>query len=572
MTVQELEQPLPSALPGTLQRIPPSHPNRCSVADYNPATSPEVNCSDSSGDRGDVETANAKSDNEDRTDVPDGGPRALETLKFSFKSLWDISKEDIHPDLVADHGKPFYPEGSRGRADFTSIDFNTHYWAARYAHECWVLYDPSEQAFYKYNGSSGIWLREQNEKLRDDIARFLLRYSRSLGEDTLMIKRSPARLGEMLNMLKVFAQRFPEFPKRDARSLHLRSGMLLLDSSPPVLRPFSPLDYSKFQCPIPYDSTAQCPRFLGELVLPVMSAQDAKMLQHFCGLFLLGRNIFQMFLILRGPGKCGKGTIVSIIKSILGGNDNVKPLRTSHLGGRFELDDLDKASLLIGSDVDPDFLSTPGASVIKALTGGDVLTSEKKGGSKKVVNGQQNIIITTNSRLRVNLQGDQTAWKRRMRIIQFDQPVERAIADFDKILIEQEGSGILNWFIEGAIEVAAWANNGGQFPVTVEQMARVDDLLDASDSLRLFVETRTQRQPGSDVTSEELFDAYENFCAQKHWKATSKGRVFDELPGLMEKIYKRPRRNDIKRDGGTRRGYMDVSLVSSLAASVVPSS
>ena len=60
---------------------------------------------------------------------------------------------------------------------------------------------------------------------------------------------------------------------------------------------------------------------------------------------------------------------------------NVTQLRTKHLAERFELFRYLKRTLLVGVDVEADFLSTKGAAVLKGLVGGDWFDAEQKGGT-----------------------------------------------------------------------------------------------------------------------------------------------------------------------------------------------
>lgn len=267
-------------------------------------------------------------------------------------------------------------------------------------------------------------------------------YSRELNQPVLDVGRSRERLSHMIMLLQATAERREPFVKF-ADLIHLENGVIHLDCDPPQIHGFSPHYFSLNQCPIAFDPDAGCPRFLNELIYPSMSEDDASLLQLAGGLYLTGRNPWQKFLILTGLGGTGKGTIVRVLKGIIG-SENVKHLRTKHLEERFELDDIDRVSLLVGSDVAGDFLSCSGASVIKALTGGDPLTLEMKGGRKRQVSGDHNILITCNNRLRVVLDGDESAWDRRLLIIPFLNRPPRATPDFDRILMREEGSGILN--------------------------------------------------------------------------------------------------------------------------------
>ena len=119
---------------------------------------------------------------------------------------------------------------------------------------------------------------------------------------------------------------------------------------------------------------------------------------------------------------------------------------------RFETNRLIGKTLLTAKDVKSNFLMSRGAYVLKALVGGDTKTAEAKGRNETFdVEGNFNAIITANSTLTVNIDADNKAWDRRMRWIEYNcEPVKEKIPNFAQVLLEEEGSGILNWALEGA--------------------------------------------------------------------------------------------------------------------------
>lgn len=503
------------------------------------------------------QTAPQAEDAEHEEDQVD--PAVPDPLEITICKPWDDSSGVTHHDLVKSNGDPFIIEGKS--LPPVVKDWNVHYWAARYAHVALISFDAESSKFYGYEEPSGVWRIQRNQELRFKLAKFLLDYAGVTKQVVLSNKRSQARLGEMVSALQAHARPLEGYKGKQNSVLHLGNGMLHLDCSPPELRPFSPAYFSRMQCPIQYDPTATSPRFINDLILSAIDKDDADLLQHFCGLFLLGRNIFQVFLIFKGIAGSGKGTIERIIRAIIGEHQVIE-LRPRHLTSKFEFDNLSDVSLFVGSDVNANFLSEQGASRIKALTGGDILTSEQKGGGKRGVVGEHNVLITTNCDLQIKLQGDGSAWKRRMHIIEFDRALSKSpLMDFDKVLMQQEGSGILNWFIEGAVKVLKLSRDGQPFPVTARQTARVDKLLEASDCINHFVAHGLRPQKGSNMTSVELFDAYENFCAKKGWVPKSEVQVQRELPRLLKEHHKVIRGNDMERGGKDVRGYRHIARV-----------
>lgn len=474
-------------------------------------------------------------------------------------SAWGLEEpKDPTTWLLRRFGEAFETAMDRSTGELVIVDFNFHYWAGRFAFETLVVYEPCADQFYCYDDSRGLWRWITEPDLRQRIAAYLLEQARKFNQSILKQRRSQDRLASMVTMLRAETERRDAF-RRDGKVIHLANGMLHLDAHPPELRAFSPHYFSLHQCPVPFDAAALCPRFLGELVLSSMSPEDAGLLQLMGGLYLTGRNNWQKMLILSGTGGAGKGTIARIVQGLVG-MENVKQLRTRLLDERFELDNLDQASLLVGSDVDGDFLSCRGAKVIKALTGGDPLTMETKGGRKRDILGEHNVLITCNDRLRVRLDGDESAWKRRLLLIEFHRSAGRQIDDFDRILMEEEGSGILNWFLIGALRLRRLSESGRRFPLTEAQEDRIDALLAESDSLRLFVKRRIEREEDASLTTEEILIAYENFCANQNWTALPKHRFEQQLGPLMMEFHRAGKRNDISRGTSIKRGFKHVRL------------
>lgn len=478
--------------------------------------------------------------------------------KQGLRSPWGVAVDGADEALLEKNGSPFYYRtGKDGEREVT--DFNPHYWSARFAFENLVIFEPHNNQFYSYQEETGIWIWQTDAAIRAELASWMLEYSRSLNQPLLETGRNGERIGHMLTILRAAAERRRPFRKFE-NVIHLKNCMVHLENDPPEIHSFSPHYFSLNQCQVALDPDADCPRFLNELVYPSIGEEDAALLQLAGGLYLTGRNNWQKMLILTGIGGTGKGTIGRIIGHIIG-SQNLKQLRTKLLGDRFELDDLDQVSLFVGSDVPGDFLTCSGAKVIKALTGGDPLTLEFKGGRKRNISGDHNVLITCNDRLRVQLDGDESAWHRRLLIIPFLVKPPTRTPDFDRALIAEEGSGILNWFLLGAVRLARFHREGKDWPLTKEQQRRVDDMLAESDSLRSFVGQRVVRDPAASLTVDELVAEYENYCASLGWVALTKAQAERNLGPLMMELHRSAKRNDIQRGTSQRRGFMGVCLL-----------
>ena len=243
------------------------------------------------------------------------------------------------------------------------------------------------------------------------------------------------------------------------------------------------------------------------------------------------------------------------------GLENVSQLRTEHLGDRFELFGFVGKTLLTGKDVAANFLMSKGAYVLKALVGGDLLEAEKKGFNQRVhVRGDFNVGITCNADLNIRLEGDVGAWRRRLLVIKYERTApEKPIPDFADQLLAEEGPGILRWMVEGAIELLNDLRERGNFILTDGQKARIDRLMDQSDSTRRFVEEGLIYSKGSELPMSELFTGYYEFCEQHGWHPMSTSELNAQLSRHMLEVHKLHKRHDLG-EKKTIRGYKHVRL------------
>src|ERR1017187_3848485 len=239
------------------------------------------------------------------------------------------------------------------------------------------------------------------------------------------------------------------------------------------------------------------------------------------------------------------------------------------VGSRFKTSFYHDKTLLCGADVEPGFLNTPAAHHLKALTGNDLMTTEHKGSSMSdLLRGDFNILVTCNSRLMVKLQGDAEAWARRLLWVEFNQPkAAKPIHGFDNWLLRNEGSGILNWMLEGAVRLLAVLDAHEPFPLTAEQRERVNKLLSESDAARTFILTGVERSafPLDCVTATELFAAYLAFCDERGWSPLSQRAFAIKAKDLMVQIHRACPSKHVNREGAGsgQRGFQGVILKSS---------
>jgi phage/plasmid-associated DNA primase len=433
------------------------------------------------------------------------------------KGLRDYFGEEFDK-MVKSYGLPM----EMGRYGWV---LNDTFWGSACFLKRTILFSPGLNDFYEYSPSTGLWTTITEEKLTSQLGDLLAKINEKV------FRRASTGIGknnnEKFRHAAIKSQRGLEeiengtaFLNRRRKHIQVANGVIVFENGQAVLKPFSSHYHSLYASPLAYNSEARCPKFEAEM--GHLPPDDRKLIQRMGGLFLLGWNDAEEIFLFEGKGNSRKSTITGVFKLVLGAGV-VTELRTKLLDSRFELGRLYDKSLLIGSDVDREFMLEPGTAVLKKLTGHDHLTGEKKGSNQLFdFDGELNVLITSNSELLLRLQTDADAWMRRIVLILFpsipNPPVQQR--NYYKRLYQEEGEGILRFMIDGAnIVLQDFAENRG-FPLTSEQDQRVNNRIEESDALNVFIKSHIE-QTGDihdGIPTDDVMFEYGKFCRTKEWK------------------------------------------------------
>src|SRR5260221_7472964 len=471
-------------------------------------------------------------------------------------------KEEPENDAIAQElGLPFH-------LTQTSYVINNPYFARLWGTKRLALYDQTSETFYHYLGDkSGLFVPLRENEIRRLIIEDLFAEASQCDLPNIGSKiTTPCQRGIIDHIkadTKVCHQNFFETDNTAPPIIHVANGMVCITPTGIELRDFDPKYRSRNQIPIAYKPGALCKRFLSEFLGKVLDADDIEMLQRYCGLILIGGNRAQKILFLLGKGGTGKGTIVRLIVLVLG-SCNVEQLRVNRLNERFETSRLVGKLLLNVVEAPEDFFNQPGAEVVKALCGHDLMNAEKKGVNESMkFEGRFPGIVSSNEQLRVRLAGDEDAWIRRLLIIDFPKPREpgaEIIDNFEEVLAHEEGEGILNWMIEGARKHWDELVSHKGFTSTPTQKDRVNNLIARSKSIAIFVQTEIRKDPTDNVTVGQLYDAYTRFCKSKGWPPVREQTFEENSRGFINQYWGVLKSNDIARNGKDKRGYRGLTI------------
>jgi P4 family phage/plasmid primase-like protien len=427
-----------------------------------------------------------------------------------------------------------------------------------------TVFAAEEDRFYTYSPGDGIFCEERESRLQARLSELLLECARvcSAKFDTRNLEfkfRDSSNLRGVLMRARGLLEVKQGFFETDLMEfVPCKNGMLRLTDK--RILPFGPQYRRRNKLAVAYEPGAACPLFLDTLMRPALEPDELDLQQRWSGLTLIGVNLAQRLLILTGTAGGGKGTFVRVINGVIG-SANVDSLRPDLLGERFELGRLLGKSLLYGADVPDKFLNCKGASVLKALTGGDAVTLEFKGSNERPeIVCRFNAIVTCNSRLTVRLEGDAEAWRRRLVIIEYRKPKpEKVIADLSERILASEGSGVLNWMLEGQEKVRA---DGWQLRLTEAQQKIVDDLLLESEADVVFAKECLRKEGADSLTVAQCYENYVIYCNERGWTTMAKKKFSNVIGDTVTRLFGMTVRHDLEDDyGKTQRGWKGIKCV-----------
>jgi putative DNA primase/helicase len=226
----------------------------------------------------------------------------------------------------------------------------------------------TDQRLYIYD--SGVW-RPDDGRIESAIAaRLGNRYRNSHFRNALdLIRHSP-------NTARITCDPLPQY-------INVANGMI--DWKTGKLLPHSPDYRSTVQLPVDYDRRAQCPRFERYLadVLPLdcytPKGDSRGFIWELIGYTLYSGNPLHIAVLLYGKGRNGKGTLIRVLRRLLGGHNCSTVGLHELVDNRFRAATLYGKLANVAGDLDSRWLDN--TAMFKAITGGDAIQGEHKYGA-----------------------------------------------------------------------------------------------------------------------------------------------------------------------------------------------
>jgi putative DNA primase/helicase len=285
--------------------------------------------------------------------------------------------------------------------------------------------------------------------------------------------------------------------------------------------------------PVEYDPDADCPQFLEfyrETIGSEDSAQgpDKKKVQEYIGYCLLSWGLpFHKSLFLIGPQASGKSTLLSVVRQLLG-SENVASAEPKAIA-----DDTHTSYELLGkwANIDADLNSNniENAGTWKKLASGDQMKLEQKYEDPifKSLNTKQ--LYAANQLPTADVDDDSFYRRVMLASAPTSTPKEEREEGLSDRLVDEESSGILNWFLDGLdrlLRQNGFTRDRTPFD-TREHWERY------SGSIERFIqevcETPPTADPSSKVERTEAYDRYQEYAESRGLPAESRRKTYRKL-------------------------------------------
>lgn len=251
-----------------------------------------------------------------------------------------------------------------------------------------------------------------------------------------------------------------------------------------------------------------------------------KYLQDVAGMALVGAVYEEGVTIAYGPGGNGKSTFFGIWQDVLG--DYAESIRPELLAPKqsgaepFGLERVRGKRLVVASETEEGAFMN--ISVMKRLTSQDDLNVNPKGRDPFTFKPTHTLVLHTNHLPKLRSLDDGT--KRRLALIPMLRKLSHGemITDLRKSIVEEEGTQILAWMIEGSKRF--WENNMKLVdkPAVVERATQ--EFVSSQDWLQVFLSDCCELKCDEAVLSSDLFRAYRTWCVDNNEKNMLSQRVF----------------------------------------------
>jgi putative DNA primase/helicase len=273
------------------------------------------------------------------------------------------------------------------------------------------------------------------------------------------------------------------------------------------LRPHDPENRLLVKLPINYDPDARCPRWESFLMEAIPEERDRDTLQELFGYSLEPGNPHQRMVMLIGPKRSGKSTILRVWEAMIG-PENVSHQTLQSLSvNRFSASHLYGKLLNTFADLPARVVNDLG--ILKSLSGEDAMDVERKGKDFFRLAWGGKAVFSCNELPELSKLDE--AFFRRWLCISVPSTVDPAKIDPELTTrLVGELPGIFNWALAGLSRL----DLRGRFDPSVDEGGIKQLWLDTANPMRRYVRERIVIERGVDTATSSLYTDYLDWADQ----------------------------------------------------------
>jgi putative DNA primase/helicase len=265
---------------------------------------------------------------------------------------------------------------------------------------------------------------------------------------------------------------------------------------------------------------------------------------------MLPNNSAKKFFALYGVGDSGKSLILNTIVKILGKElvTGVSLQKLANPSYRFA------SAALYGklANVVGDLSSAPlkDTSLIKMLTGDDIIQAERKGLDEFEFYNKARLICSMNNLPPTYDKNNE--FYNRFLIIPFETAIPKEDQD-DELLDKFDIIGVIAWGIKGLQRLL---KNNLKFSTTAKNNELIKKYKTDNNNVLQFVEECIIEEEGNDIKSIELYEWYSRFCKENGYSSLGRNKFINEMK-LNDMLYSENCKDE---KGNKFRGFKNIKL------------
>jgi len=296
--------------------------------------------------------------------------------------------------------------------------------------------------------------------------------------------------------------------------LNVKNGLYDIDNM--RLVPHSADVYSINQLNVTYRDDADCPVWKKSLEQIFENDEERiKLLQEFFGYCLTRENDYEKALFLFGEGANGKSVVLYVLEELIGKENcssiALEKFNDSHYIARLR----DK---LVNISLETNAKTNVYDNMFKAIVTGDTISADEKYGQPFQFKPYCKLLFSTNNMPRV---GDKTeGYYRRLLILPFNRQFNKEERDpkLKYKIASSELDGIFLWALNGLKRL----RDRGYFEESASMLNVKDEYRKENNNVIIFVEELCVLDAHDDISKDDLYQAYNNWCVDSGYRPLSK--------------------------------------------------